>query len=93
MFLDKIRESLIDFANLANRPEKILLSREQQPNPLSDDRERITSARQAAEALFKPNSTRQDATGTGDRARRPSGTEAACSANRLTAGVGSAHRA
>jgi len=55
MFLDKIDESLFDFANLANRPEQILLSREQQPKPLSDDRERIIRAREAAEALFKPN--------------------------------------
>jgi hypothetical protein len=32
--------------------ERILLSRQQQPQPRGDDRERITRARQAAEALF-----------------------------------------
>jgi hypothetical protein len=32
--------------------EQILLSRQQQPDPRNDDHERITRARQAAEALF-----------------------------------------
>jgi hypothetical protein len=35
-----------------NRSEQILLSRQQQRHPRGDDRERITRARQAAEALF-----------------------------------------
>jgi DNA-directed RNA polymerase specialized sigma24 family protein len=36
--------------------EQILLSRQQQPHARGDDRERITRARQAAEALFTSNS-------------------------------------
>jgi hypothetical protein len=36
------------------RSEQLLLSRQPQPHPSGDDRERIMRARQAAEALFTP---------------------------------------
>jgi hypothetical protein len=49
--LARTSESLFDIGNGVNRSEQILLSRQQQP-PRDDDRERITRARQAAEALF-----------------------------------------
>lgn len=41
-----------DIVNWVNRTEQILLSRQHQPHPHTDDRQRIDSARQAAEALF-----------------------------------------
>ena len=50
--LTKISESLFDIANVVNRSEQILLTRQQQPRPRGDDRERTTRARQVAEALF-----------------------------------------
>jgi hypothetical protein len=50
--LAKISKSLFDIANMVNRSEQISLTRQQQPHPRGDDREQITRARQAAEALF-----------------------------------------
>jgi hypothetical protein len=50
--LAKIGEISFRFQGLTIQ-EQILFSREQQPHPRSDDRERIIRARQAAEALFK----------------------------------------
>src|ERR1700752_1872256 len=49
--LAEIRESILDIANWTIS-EQILLSRQQQIKPRGDDREHITRARQAAEALF-----------------------------------------
>ena len=40
-------------AKWITRLEQILISRQQQPRPGGDDREQITRARQAAEALFR----------------------------------------
>jgi hypothetical protein len=51
--LAKFNESDFDIASTPS--EKILFSR-QQPHPRGDDRERITRARQAAEALFTAKS-------------------------------------
>jgi hypothetical protein len=50
--LAKISKSLSDIANGVNRSEQILLSRQQQPHSRDDNRERITRARETAEALF-----------------------------------------
>src|ERR1700760_1586698 len=50
--LAEIRESILDIANWITISEQILLSRQQQIKPRGDDREHITRARQAAEALF-----------------------------------------
>ena len=50
--LAKISESSFDIANELTLWEQSLLSRQQQQSPRSDDRERITGARQTAEALF-----------------------------------------
>jgi hypothetical protein len=50
--LAEIRESVLDIANWITISEQILLSRQQQIKPRGDDREQITRARQAAEALF-----------------------------------------
>jgi len=36
-------------------PDQLVLERRRRPHPRGDDRERITRARQAAEALFTPN--------------------------------------
>jgi hypothetical protein len=52
--LAKITESPFDIAKWIDRSEQLLLSRQPQPHPGGDDRERITRARQAAEALFTP---------------------------------------
>jgi hypothetical protein len=51
--LAKLRESLFDIAN-RHFPGQIVLNCRQQPHPRGDDRERITRARRAAEALFTP---------------------------------------
>jgi hypothetical protein len=50
-----------------------LLSRQQQPHPRGDDREQITRARQAAEALFtsKPPPPVQQTTSAEPSARKP----------------------
>jgi hypothetical protein len=48
----KIGESLFEIAAGSICRGKILLSRQQQPHRRDDDRERITRARRAAEALF-----------------------------------------
>ena len=47
-----LAESISDIAK--DQREHSLRSRPQQPHPRGDDRERITRARQAAEALFRP---------------------------------------
>jgi hypothetical protein len=52
--LAKINESPFDSAKWIDRSEQLLLSREPQPHSRDDHRERITRARQAAEALFTP---------------------------------------
>ena len=54
MQLAKINESPFDIAKWIDRPELHLLSRQPHSHPRGDDRERITRARQAAEALFTP---------------------------------------
>jgi hypothetical protein len=46
------RESVLNIANWITISEQILLSRQQQIKSRGDDREQITRARQAAEALF-----------------------------------------
>jgi hypothetical protein len=48
----KISESSFDIANGSHLWEQSLPSRQQQPRPSGDDRERITRARLMAEALF-----------------------------------------
>jgi hypothetical protein len=50
--LGKAHESIFDIANRNHYSGHILLRRQQHPDPRGDDRERITRARQAAEALF-----------------------------------------
>lgn len=50
--LAKTSESPFDIGKWVNRSEQTLLSRQHRPYPRADDRERITRARQAAEALF-----------------------------------------
>jgi|SRR6266850_123517 hypothetical protein len=52
--LAKLRESLFDIANRQLSGANRVLDRRQQMHPRGDDRERITRARQAAEALFTP---------------------------------------
>jgi hypothetical protein len=52
--LAKRRESLFDIANSQYFGANRVLDRRQQMHPRGDDRERITRARQAAEALFTP---------------------------------------
>ncbi|HEV2099029.1 MAG TPA: hypothetical protein VGR45_08905 [Stellaceae bacterium] len=52
--LAKINESPFDTTKWIDRSEQLLLSRQPQPHRGGDDRERITRARQAAEALFAP---------------------------------------
>ena len=48
--------NLISISRAANPPEQLLLDRwQRRPHPRGDDRERITRARQAAEALFTPS--------------------------------------
>jgi hypothetical protein len=50
----KFNESPLRCREWINTSEQILLSRRQHPHPRGDDRERMTRARQAAEALFTP---------------------------------------
>ena len=50
--LGKAHESIFDIANRIIIRGHILLRRQQHPDPRGDDREQITRARQAAEALF-----------------------------------------
>jgi hypothetical protein len=71
-------ESVLDIANWIIISEQILLSRQQQITPRGDDRDQITRARQAAEALFtskpRPVSTAavpQSLTPTGRSTRTP----------------------
>lgn len=49
----KINESSLRYREMVTHLEQILISRQQQPRPGGDDREQITRARQAAEALFR----------------------------------------
>jgi hypothetical protein len=51
--LVRISESSFRHVNRSTFREQTLLTRDQKPHPRSDDRERITRARQTAEALFK----------------------------------------
>jgi hypothetical protein len=51
----KFNESPLRCREWINTSEQILLSRRQHPHPRGDDRERMTRARQAAEALFTPH--------------------------------------
>jgi hypothetical protein len=52
--LPKINESPLRCREWINTSEQILLSPRQHPHPRGDDRERMTRARHAAEALFTP---------------------------------------